>query len=125
MNDSAAPSRASSQAAPPVQRRRLWCLPAGLALAAGLAACQQPGQGGATRGDTVVPSEAVPRISVEQAHAEVQAGRAVLVDVRPRTSYERHRAAGAVALPLDELEQSPATAIRALPVGKLPVLYCT
>ncbi|HEX2186106.1 MAG TPA: rhodanese-like domain-containing protein, partial [Chloroflexota bacterium] len=62
---------------------------------------------------------------VEQAHAAVQAGRAVLVDVRPREHYERHRAAGALALPLDELERSPATAIRALPAGKQPVLYCT
>src|ERR671937_2134492 len=65
------------------------------------------------------------RIAVDAAFTEVRAGRAVLVDVRSRESYRTRRAAGALALPLDEIEGAPAAALAALPAGQRPILYCT
>jgi hypothetical protein len=67
----------------------------------------------------------VPRIGVDEAHAAVLAGRAVLIDVRSRESFERSHAAGAMLLPLDQIEQAPQNAARALPAGKQPIFYCT
>ena len=77
------------------------------------------------RQTTPPPSEEVPRIDVDTAFAEVRTGQAVLVDVRSAGSFQRHRAAGAITLPLDELERSPAAAAAILPAGKRPILYCT
>jgi hypothetical protein len=65
------------------------------------------------------------RISVEQAFAKLQAGQAVLVDVRGRESFQAKRAAGAIVFPLDEIEQRPQAIAAQLPVGKQPILYCT
>ena len=67
----------------------------------------------------------VPRIEVEQAYAEVMAGRAILVDVRGPASYNRSHAEPALELSLDRIEQSPAAAVAALPAGLLPIFYCT
>jgi hypothetical protein len=78
----------------------------------------QPGASAAEAEDTV------PRIDVDAAYAEVQAGRAVLVDVRSQESFQRSRAAGALLLPLPQIEDSPAAA-KALPAGMRPILYCT
>ncbi|MGH2352119.1 MAG: rhodanese-like domain-containing protein [Chloroflexota bacterium] len=101
-----------------MRRRDVALIPAGMLLAAGCSV-------GAREPGTMVPAEEVPRIGVEQAHAKVQAGQAVLVDVRSAEAYQRLRAAGALSLPLDEVEQSPDAALKALPTGKQAVLYCT
>ena len=105
-------------------RRRGLALFAGLptlsALPA-LAGCgiglRQPGAGTADR--------EAPRIEVQAAFDAVKAGRAILVDVRSESGYQLKHAAGAILLPLDEVERSPADAIRKLPAGKQPILYCT
>jgi 3-mercaptopyruvate sulfurtransferase SseA len=67
----------------------------------------------------------VPRIGVEEAHAALLAGQAVLIDVRSPESFERSHATGAILLPLDQIEQAPQNAARALPAGKQPIFYCT
>ena len=64
------------------------------------------------------------RIEVRAAFEAVSAGRAVLVDVRSESAYLLKRAAGAVLVPLDELERSPEAA-RRVPAGKQPIFYCT
>ena len=46
-------------------------------------------------------TNAVRRISVSEAHALLDAGRGVLVDVRDRRLYDNTHAAGAVSLPLE------------------------
>jgi hypothetical protein len=76
------------------------------------------------RGGQAAPGEA-PRIEVEAAHAAVQAGRAVLVDVRGSEAWRRERAAGALDLPYDQITANPSEAARRLPAGKQAILYCT
>ena len=66
-----------------------------------------------------------PRIDARAAFEAVTAGRAILVDVRSEGAFLTKRAAGAVLLPLDQVERAPADALRALPAGKQPILYCT
>jgi rhodanese-related sulfurtransferase len=72
-----------------------------------------------------VPAEDVPRLGVDAAHAEVLAGKAVLVDVRSAEAYQRSRAKGAILLPLEQIESSPQGTAGGLPAGLRPVLYCT
>ena len=66
-----------------------------------------------------------PRIDARAAFEAVTAGRAILVDVRGESAFRVKRAAGAILLPLDDVERAPAAALRALPAGKQPILYCT
>ena len=49
----------------------------------------------------------------------------MLVDVRAAGSFGQRRAAGAISVPLDEIERSPKGAIARLTTEKRPVLYCT
>jgi hypothetical protein len=84
------------------------------------------GSGAAPSGSGAAPSgDGVPRIGVDEAHSEVTAGRAFLVDVRSQQAYRLSRAAGAILLPLEQIEQAPPAAARALPAGQRPILYCT
>jgi hypothetical protein len=85
---------------------------------------QAAGAGGAGASQGGASRDAV-RIDVDSARAAVQAGRAVLVDVRSPDAYRSQRAAGAVLLPLDEIEQGPAAAAAKLPAGKQAIFYCT
>jgi hypothetical protein len=109
-----------------MERRRLvWIAPAVLLAASGCAVrIRRSGEAGQS-GGAALPSEEVPRIGVEEAYAEVTAGRALLFDVRGEESYQRSRAAGAIFLPLEQIEQDPAGAARTLAAGKRPILYCT
>ena len=66
-----------------------------------------------------------PRIEVHAAFAAIRSGSAVLIDVRGETSFRQKRAAGAILLPLDEIELAPGAAARRIPAGKQPILYCT
>jgi len=70
-------------------------------------------------------SDAVPRIDVDAAYQEIQAARAAIFDVRGPASYAARHAAGATLIPLDDIEQSPRSALALLPAGKRPILYCT
>ena len=81
--------------------------------------------GGNSGGSSAGGSADAPRIDVDAARAAVQAGTAVLVDVRGAESYRQRRAAGAVLLTLDDIEKDPTAAAGKLPAGKQPILYCT
>jgi hypothetical protein len=109
-----------------MERRRLvWIAPALLLGASGCAVRVRRSGDAGQSGGAAPPSEDVPRIGVEEAYAEVMAGRALLYDVRGEESYQRSRAAGAIFLPLEQIEPDPAAAARALAAGKRPILYCT
>ena len=71
------------------------------------------------------PADLVPRVPPEAAYAAVAAQRAILVDVRSAESFQARHAAGALLLPIDDIERSPQTALARLPTNKQPILYCT
>ena len=68
-----------------------------------------------------IPYPAIPRISLEDAQARLRSGRAVLVDVRSRVSYDKSHAAGSLSIPEDEIEAR----IHDLPHDRDLILYCT
>ena len=110
-----------------MQRRRLASLTPALLLARCPAAASRSANpaGPARAGGPRLPAEDVPRLGVDAAHAEVLAGKAVLVDVRSAEAYQRSRAEGAILLPLEQIESSPQGTAGGLPAGLRPVLYCT
>jgi 3-mercaptopyruvate sulfurtransferase SseA len=69
----------------------------------------------------VDPLSLARRISAEEAKQAVEKGTAVLVDVRPKESYDAEHAAGALTLPLPEIP----TRANELPKDKLVITYCT
>lgn len=69
---------------------------------------------------TALSKANVPRIDAAGALALVEAGEAVLVDVRPRASYAVLHAEGAISLPLDEV----ADCLAQLPADRLLIFYC-
>lgn len=84
-------------------------------------AVQEPANIPAAVVESDIPYPEVARISVEEAKAQVDAGTAVLLDVRPLEDYETGHAANARSIPLAELpnrypELSPDAAI---------LTYCT
>ncbi len=82
---------------------------------------RQPG----TASEPAAQEPEAQRISVDQAFAKVQAGQAVLVDVRGEQSFQRMHATGALLIPLDEIESQPRAAAAKIPADKQPILYCT
>jgi phage shock protein E len=50
----------------------------------------------------------VPRVSLEEALTAIQSGEAVVVDVRSPEAYAASHIAGAISVPLDEIESNPA-----------------
>ena len=64
---------------------------------------------------------AVPRISVEDAKKEVDAGTAVIVDARGDGAFKSERIAGALNIPLGATEDKFAT----LPKDKKIIVYCS
>jgi hypothetical protein len=68
-----------------------------------------------------IPYPEVPRVSVDEAIAKLEAGSALLVDVRSKESYARAHASGAVSIPEAEL----GTRLRELPQDQEILLYCT
>jgi rhodanese-related sulfurtransferase len=69
--------------------------------------------------------EAVPRIDVDAAYAEVQQGRSVLIDVRSAASYGAQHARGALHVPVEDVEVNPKAALGGLPAAKRLITYCT
>jgi 3-mercaptopyruvate sulfurtransferase SseA len=65
----------------------------------------------------------VPRISLEEARAALESGAAVVVDVRPPDAFEASHIAGAISLPLAEIERSPANLT--LEKDQWIITYCT
>ncbi|HVG07218.1 MAG TPA: rhodanese-like domain-containing protein [Thermoanaerobaculia bacterium] len=67
------------------------------------------------------PAAEAPRISVADAKKAIDAGKAVLVDVRSAMSYEMEHAKGAISLPTHEV----AARMGELPKNKQIITYCT
>jgi len=63
----------------------------------------------------------VPRVSVEDAYRAVMEGKAVLVDTRSLESYQQGHAAGAISLPVDEVEPRKGE----LDPARWYITYCT
>lgn len=68
-----------------------------------------------------IPNPNVPRVSLEEAQARLEQGRAVLIDVRSRESYDQAHAAGALSFPEEEIDAR----LGELPRDKDLILYCT
>ncbi|HET9227145.1 MAG TPA: rhodanese-like domain-containing protein [Thermoanaerobaculia bacterium] len=68
--------------------------------------------------DTVA---SVPRISAADAKKAVDAGKAILVDVRGAVAYQEEHAKGAIHMPTYEI----ATRMSELPKDKQIITYCT
>jgi rhodanese-related sulfurtransferase len=62
----------------------------------------------------------VPRIGLPEARLAVEAGEAILVDVRSRATYEQGHIAGALSIPAQEV----ATRSAELPTDKQVIFYC-
>ena len=72
----------------------------------------------------VLQSESqVPRIPVEQALAAVQSGAAIIVDVRSAQAYDDSHVAGALSIPLADIENNPNGL--ALEKDQWIITYCT
>lgn len=67
------------------------------------------------------PVAAAPRISVAEAKKALDAGKAILVDVRSSMSYDQEHAKGSISLPLYDLPSRAAE----LPKDKQIIAYCT
>jgi hypothetical protein len=63
----------------------------------------------------------VPRVSVAEAHTAYTTRQAVFVDVRSAGQYEAAHVAGALSIPLDELESR----LNKLNTGQWIITYCT
>ena len=111
--------------------RRRWALAGGLLLALaaapGLAAPQGAAQTpGMTKVAPATPpaaytQETAPRISAAEARQALAKGQAVLVDVRPKESYDASHAQGALSIPLPDIGSRAGE----LPKNKLIITYCT
>jgi 3-mercaptopyruvate sulfurtransferase SseA len=58
--------------------------------------------------NTPLTATEVPRVSVEDARKALESGAAVMVDVRDPRAFESRHIAGAISVPLGEIEQHPA-----------------
>ena len=67
------------------------------------------------------PADDVKRISIEDARAEFDGGRAVMIDVRGEPSYKAGHIKGAKLLPYNEIGDRAGE----LPKDKLIILYCS
>ena len=63
----------------------------------------------------------VPRISVEEAKKDVDAGIAVIVDSRADSAYKQEHIAGSINIPIG----SPAEKFSQLPKNKKIIVYCS
>ncbi len=68
-----------------------------------------------------VSSADMPRITVQELKAKLDAGQAVVFDARLQPAYAQKHIAGAISLPEDEV----AARLAELPTDKLAVFYCT
>jgi len=66
----------------------------------------------------------VPRVSVQDAKAELDAGTAILVDARPASAYADEHAKGSINIPLDTSPDRIKDAI-ASAQGKKVFVYCS
>ena len=78
---------------------------------------------GFTPSGTPLTEAEVPRVSIEEARAALEAGTAIIVDVRPLTAYEESHIPGAINIPLEDIERNP-TGL-ALDKEQWIITYCT
>ena len=64
-------------------------------------------QTGPASGDLPLTEAEVPRVTIEEAKVALDSGTAVVVDVRSAPSYEQGHIAGAISIPLEEIESNP------------------
>ena len=74
-------------------------------------------------GDLPLTERDVPRVSIEEAKAASDSGTATLVDVRNPPAFESRHIAGAINIPLGEIERDPTD----LPLNadQWIITYCT
>jgi hypothetical protein len=60
-----------------------------------------------TSGDLPLTEADVPRMSIETAKVAREGGAAIMVDVRSPSAFEASHIAGAVSVPLGEIERNP------------------
>ena len=70
---------------------------------------------------TIISSVDMPRITVPELKAKLDAGQAVVFDVRQQLAYAHKHIAGAISLPQGEV----ADRLAELPADKMAVFYCT
>jgi len=63
----------------------------------------------------------VPRVSVQDAKAEIDGGTAIMVDARPADAYNQEHVTGSINVPLG----SPPEKYKDLPQGKKIFIYCS
>jgi len=73
--------------------------------------------------DVPLTEAGIPRVSVEEARAALESGAAIIVDVRSADAYAVSHIAGAVNIPLGEIETNP-TGLN-LDTEQWIVTYCT
>jgi predicted sulfurtransferase len=100
-----------------------WIPRRGLALAGGalLTLAAIPALAAPAETPTAPTQDTARRISVAEAREALAKGEAVLVDVRPKESYDASHAQGAISLPLSDLGSRAGE----LPKDKLVIAYCT
>lgn len=76
-----------------------------------------------TRNDLPRDEAAVPRVPVDQAKAALDGGAAIIVDVRGAEAYAAQHIAGAISIPLSEIETNP-TGLN-LKKNQWIITYCT
>jgi len=84
---------------------------------------QEPSITKQPQGDIPQTEADVPRISVEDAKAALDGGKAIIVDVRSAESYAAGHAAGAISIPLTGIEANPAGL--SLDKEQWIITYCT
>ena len=66
-------------------------------------------------------AEQVPRITLEEAKKDYDAGTAVIIDSRGEAQYKQEHIAGALNIPIG----SPETRFSEIPKGKKIIVYCS
>lgn len=115
-----------------ILRKTLWQVPAIVAVSACLAlgfnqvrtnrlplTCQWNGQV-----NSVVSSESVPIISVEEAAMLFRNNKAVFLDARPESFYNEGHIQGAFSLPWQEAEEKCFDVVEKIPTEKRIITYC-
>ena len=74
-------------------------------------------------GDVPQSEAEVPRISPEEARVALESGAAVVVDVRSADAFQESHIAGAISIPLVQIETDPSTVT--LPKEEWIITYCT
>ena len=69
----------------------------------------------------LVSSDDMPRITVQELKAKLDAGQALVFDARLQPAYAQKHIAGAISMPQAEV----AARLTELPTDKLAVFYCT